>query len=128
MNIKFQKIIGWGITLLLAVFFSISAFSKINQSPSTIAQAEAIGLNANTYLVIGIIELCSLLLFIFPRTGVIGSMLLIAYMGGAIVTHLEHQDSITMSLYVQILLWISAFLRFPELRSRMLLGTTCANP
>lgn len=85
-----------------------------------LAQASSIGIDASTYLFIGIIEIISLILFLIPRTAILGTLLLVAYMGGAIVTHLQHQQPITMAVAVQILIWITAFVRFPELKQRLL--------
>jgi hypothetical protein len=83
-------------------------------------QAKEIGFNPQTYLAIGTVELVSLVLFIIPRTGLLGSLLLISYMGGAIVTHLIHQQSIAMAVGVQVLLWVTIAIRFPEVRQRLL--------
>lgn len=77
------------------------------------------GIDANTYRLIGLVEILALLLFIVPRTGVMGSLLLIAYMGGAIVTHLQHQQPVGMAITIQALVWITAVVRFPELRQRL---------
>ena len=120
MSQKAIKITGWVLTVILALLFGMSAFMKLFQNEDAITQAAAIGIGASTYQLIGIIEVISLILFIVPRTGVLGALLLIAYMGGAIVTHLQHQQPIGMAVGVQVLLWITAALRFPELRQRLL--------
>ncbi|WP_111671910.1 DoxX family protein [Algoriphagus litoralis] len=119
MSQKTIKIIAWVLTGILALLFTMSAFMKLSQNEIALAQAASFGMDPNTFLVIGIIEIASLILFIFPRTGILGSLLLIAYMGGAIVTHLLHQEPIGMAVAVQILLWITAILRFPELKQRL---------
>jgi hypothetical protein len=36
-------------------------------------------------------------------------------MGGAMATHLEHQQPVVIAITVQVLLWITLALRFPEL-------------
>ncbi len=122
MSQKTINIIGWVLTTILGLLFGMSAFIKISQNPEAVAQAAAIGINAGTYQVIGIIEILALILFIIPRTAIIGSLLLVAYMGGAIVTHLQHQQPILMAVLVQITVWVTAFIRFPELKQRLLLA------
>ena len=119
MSQKAIKITGWVLTLLLGLLFTMSAFMKITGNEEALAQAASMGIDAATYQAIGVIEILSLLLFIIPRTGVIGTLLLVAYMGGAIATHLQHQQPIAMAVTVQILLWITAFVRFPELKQRL---------
>ena len=120
MSEKTIKIIGWTLTILLGLLFTMSAFMKITQNETAVALASSIGIDAATYQFIGIIEIFSLMLFIIPRTGILGTILLVAYMGGAIVTHLQHQQPIVMAVVVQIVLWITAFIRFPELKQRLL--------
>lgn len=120
MSQKTITITGWVLTAVLAFLFAMSALMKLTLSEETIAMAGTVGLEGSTYRLIGIIELISLVLFITPRTGILGTLLLVAYMGGAIVTHLEHQQPIATAVAVQAALWITAFLRFPELKQRLL--------
>ncbi|MCY1527098.1 putative protein-like family protein [compost metagenome] len=123
MSKKAIKISGWVLTLVLTLLFSMSAFMKLTQQEAAVAQAASIGINAATYQFIGIIEIISLILFIVPRTGILGTLLLAAYLGGAIVTHLQHQQPVVMAVMVQSVLWITAIIRFPELKHRLLSGT-----
>ncbi len=119
MSQKTITIAGWALTLILALLFAMSAFMKLSGSEEVVAQAAVVGLDAGTYRIIGIIELVALIFFIIPRTGILGTLLLVAYMGGAIVTHLEHQQPISTAVTIQVLLWITAIIRFPELRQRL---------
>jgi hypothetical protein len=81
--------------------------------------AATFGIDATTNTVIGVVELTCLLLFVIPRTGILGTMLLSAYMGGAIATHLEHGQSILAPCVIQAFVFVVAFYRFPELRSKL---------
>jgi uncharacterized membrane protein YphA (DoxX/SURF4 family) len=119
MSQKAIKITGWTLTIILALVFTMSAFMKLTQNETALAQASSFGIDTTTYQFIGIIEVISLLLFLIPRTGILGTLLLVAYMGGAIVTHLQHQQPIAVAVIVQILLWVTAFIRFPELKQRL---------
>ena len=119
MSKKAIKITGWAMTIVLALVFTMSAFMKLTQNETALAQASSFGIDTTTYQFIGIIEVISLLLFLIPRTGILGTLLLVAYMGGAIVTHLQHQQPIAVAVIVQILLWVTAFIRFPELKQRL---------
>ena len=78
------------------------------------------GLDAKTYIILGVIEVISIILFIIPKTGIIGTLLLAAYMGGAIATHLEHGISIVAPCLIQAFMLLVAFYRFPELRAKLL--------
>jgi len=68
---------------------------------------------------IGALELFCSILFILPRTGILGTLLVAAYMGGAIATCLEHGQSILVLCLVEAVAWITAVIRFPELLPRI---------
>jgi hypothetical protein len=78
------------------------------------------GLTPATMRNIGIIELIITLLFASNRTGVIGGVLLLAYMGGAIATHLEHGQSVVAPIAIAVFVGVVALFRFPELTLRIL--------
>lgn len=120
MSEKTKKILYWVLTGLVAFVFVGSAVGKFTANPDALKMAENFGLNASTYNILGVVELISVVLFIIPRTGVLGTLLLAAYMGGAIATHLEHGDFIVVQCVIQAFVWIVAVYRFPELKSRIL--------
>lgn len=117
---KSNKIIYWVLTGLISLVFIGSALGKLTANQESLKMASNFGLDANMFTMLGIVELVCLILFIIPRTGIIGTMLLAAYMGGAIATHLEHGESILAPCIVQSILFLIAFYRFPELRSSLL--------
>lgn len=121
MSQKAIKITGWALTIILALFLAMSALMKIMQNDTAVAQASSFGIDAAVYRFIGILEITSLILFLIPRTGVLGTLLLAAYLGGAIVTHLQHHEPVIMAVIFQAVLWITAVIRFPELKQRLLL-------
>jgi hypothetical protein len=123
MTQKTRNIIGWTLTGLLAFVFISSAFMKLTGSEEVVKGAASMGLTAGAMQLIGIIEISSILLFVFPRTGLLGTLLLAAYLGGAIVTHMEHGQPFIVPVIIQAVLWITAVIRFPELSRRLFLKT-----
>ncbi len=115
-----KRIIYWVLTGLIAFVFLGSAAGKLSANEEALKMAAGFGLDAKTYTILGMVELLSVLLFIIPRTGIIGTLLLTAYMGGAIASHLEHGVSIVAPCIVQTLMLLVAFYRFPELRTKLL--------
>jgi hypothetical protein len=120
MSEKTKKIIYWLLTGLVSFVFLGSAFGKLSGNADALKMASDFGIDAKTYMIIGIVELSCLILFVIPRTGVIGTILLASYMGGAIATHLEHNVSIIAPVLVQSFMLIVAFYRFPVLRNTIL--------
>lgn len=117
---KSKKIIYWVLTGLVAFVFMGSAVGKLTASEEAMNMASGFGIDAITYTLLGVIELMSILLFVIPRTGLIGTILLTAYMGGAIATHVEHGVSVIAPCIIQSFLLLVAAYRFPELRTRLL--------
>lgn len=91
------------------------ATDKIRGSKHALEMTRSFGIPPGVYRILGIIELLSVILFAFPRTGILGTLLLASYLGGAIATHLQHQQNILFPIGIQILVWITATARFPEL-------------
>ena len=120
MSNNLKNIIYWVLTGLIAFVFIGSAVGKLTADADALTLAEDFGLNAQTYTFLGIIEIISIILFIIPRTGILGTLLLAAFMGGAIATHLEHAQSVLAPCIIQAFLWMVAIYRFPELLTRML--------
>ena len=120
MNTKTIKIIGWVLTGLIALVFIASALFKLTGSGETAEKnAATFGLTLDTIKIVGVVELLCIALFIIPRTGILGTLLVAAYLGGAIATHLEHQMPVLAPCIIQAVVWITAILRFPELLTRI---------
>jgi uncharacterized membrane protein YphA (DoxX/SURF4 family) len=119
MDTKTKTIIPWVLSLLVGILFFYSSFTKLVGDPEILKIGLNFGLDSATFKTIGIIELISIILFLIPRTGILGALLLIAYMGGAIASHLEHGESIISAVFVQSFIWVTAILRFPELKERI---------
>ena len=117
---KTKRIIYWVLTGLVAFVFLGSAAGKLFANEEALKMANGFGLDAKTYTMLGIVELVCAILFIIPRTGIVGTMLLAAYMGGAIASHLEHSISIVAPCLIQTFVLAVAFYRFPELRTKLL--------
>lgn len=120
MTTKTRNIINWVLAGLVAFIFIGSAISKFTANEDALAQVAKFGLGESTYNVLGLIELISVALFLYPRTGILGTLLLVAYMGGAISTHVEFAQSLMAPITISAFVWIVAVLRFPELTNRIL--------
>jgi hypothetical protein len=120
MTIKTKSTISLILTILVSALFIFSAVGKMAGTKEVIEGAKAMGLTPATMRNIGIIELIITMLFASNRTGVIGGVLLLAYMGGAIATHLEHGQSVVAPIAIAVFVGLVALFRFPELSNRLL--------
>jgi hypothetical protein len=120
MSPKTKNIINWVLAGLVGFIFLGSAYGKLSGGAEGIEMAKSIGIDANAYKIIGVVELISIILFLIPRTAVLGTLLLVAYMGGAIVAHLSHGMPIVAPAAISAFVWIVAVVRSPELLQRIL--------
>ena len=116
---KTRNISGWVLSGLTGLMLGASAIDKIIGSGHALQMGASFGLSAGTYAVLGVIEILSVLLFLYPRTGILGTLLLSSYLGGAIATHLQHQQNIVFPMVFEAVVWITAVIRFPELTGRI---------
>lgn len=121
MTPKTRNIIGWILSALLAIVFIGSAVIKLNASEGMLKTAAIWGISPDMLKLVAFVEIIAIVLFIIPRTGLLGTLLVAAYLGGAIATHIEHGLSPFPPMIIEALAWITATVRFPEL-SRRLMG------
>ncbi len=119
MTTKTRNIINWSLAGVVGFIFIGSASSKFAGGAEALKMAEGIGLTPSNFTAIGVVELIAILLFIIPRTGVIGTILLAAYMGAAVCAHLTHGLPIGAPLGISFFVVIAGMIRFPELQSRL---------
>lgn len=119
MSPKVQRIIGWVLSGLIAAFLIVASgvpkFLEI-QDPEQKAKMEKmlehLGWSASSLKVIGVLEILSAVLFLIPRTGLIGSILLTGYLGGAIATHARVGDvELILPVVLAVLVWVGYGLR-----------------
>ena len=80
-----------------------------------------LGWQARFALSIGLLELAFLLLYLVPRTAVLGAALMTALLGGAMATHLRAGSPLFshtfFSIYLGLAMWGGLWLRSPALRA-----------
>ena len=110
---KGRRIVAWVLTGLLTLLFAFSAYIKLFKPETIVEVTDSWGLTGHITM-IGIGEIASALLFLIPRTNSLGLLLLSAYMGGAIATHMEHGEPYILPSIVLLLVWVAGYLRHPE--------------
>ncbi len=119
MSRKTQVIIGWIITGLISAFMLFSAFMKIKGGPEMEEMLKGGKITVDGMRNIGYVEVLCVLLWLIPRTGVVGTLLLASYLGGAIHSHVSQGQSFMMPAAFCAAVWIASVLRFPELGQRL---------
>ena len=111
-----------GLVILFMLFDSVMKFVK---PPEVIEGTLALGYGEEHLVVIGTLGLISTLLYAFPRTSILGAILLTGYFGGAVATHLRLNNPLfshtLFTVYFGILIWGGLWLRNSKLRKLLLL-------
>ncbi len=111
---KGRRIAAWILTGLITLVFVASAVAKLTKVSAVVEMFDKWGLS-NYVLLIGVGELVSAVLFLIPRTTSLGILLLSAYLGGAIVTHMQNGEPYFGPAVLLLLVWVAGYLRHPEL-------------
>lgn len=118
MNSKTGKIIYWILTGLVALVFIGSGSMKLMGGAGTEEMAQGLG-GSNNMMFLGALEIVIALLWLVTKTGIIGALLAIAYMGGATAVHFVNNQPLLVPVLIQVLIWITTAYRFPELQHRI---------
>ena len=100
---------------LMLLMSGVMKFMPLNED--AVKGLEHIGWSSNLVAALGIVELVCVLLYILPRTAVLGAILLTGYLGGAIATHVRVGDVFLIQAILGMLLWGGLYLRDPRLRA-----------
>jgi len=92
-----------------------SACAKFANVPGVVGPLAAVGFDGSKLIFIAVLEIGSAILYLIPITRSAGLLLLSAYLGGAIATHMGHGQSIAQPSFVLSFLWLGAWLRHPEI-------------
>jgi hypothetical protein len=115
-------IAGWVMTGLLALFMlGASVAPKLIGSELAIEPLTVVGWPVKHLLLIGLIELGCTVLYVIPRTAVLGAVLLTGLLGAALAANLRVDNPLfshtLFSVYLGIFAWVGLWLREPKVRS-----------
>lgn len=114
---RWQRITGWVLSGLLAVPFVPSAYFKIAQ-PEGFVEEWSKTYPAGSALPLGVIELTMFVLYLIPKTRYLGGLLMLAYLGGAVATHVHARDGMFfVPVLVGVIAWLGLYLRDRRLRA-----------
>ena len=117
---KKRSIAGYVLTGLVAAFLTFDTVMKLFQLAPAVQGTIELGYPAGAVVVIGALELGCLVLYLVPRTAVLGALVLTGYLGGAIATHVRVGSPLPthtlFPIYVALMVWGGLYLRESRLR------------
>jgi hypothetical protein len=107
-----------GLVVLLLLFDGITKVMKVS---AVLAASARLGLSQNLIVAIGVILLVCTVLYVVPRTSILGAILLTGYLGGAVSIQLRVGNPLfsqtLFPVYFGVLVWLGLYLREGRLRA-----------
>lgn len=114
--------IGRGLTAIFALFLlGASIAPKLLGMPVAEDTMRELGWPPGHAFAVGIVELTCLVLYLIPRTNLLGAVLFMGLFGGAMATHLRAGSPlfshVLFSIYLGLFMWGGLWLRDANLRA-----------
>ena len=110
---------GWAVSALPALFLVVDGVMKLIKPAVVVEATVQLGYPESVILGLGIVLLVCTILYLIPRTSVLGAILLTGYLGGAVATHVRVEGGpfpVFFPDIIGVLLWGGLFLRDGQLR------------
>jgi len=112
---------------LAALFLLMDAVMKFAKPDAVLKGTVELGFSESVIVPLGVVLLVSTLLYVFPRTAVLGAILLTGYLGGAVCTHVRVGNPlfshVLFPTYLGVLIWGGLLLRDRRLRALLPIRT-----
>ena len=110
---------GYIMSALPVLVLLMGAVTKFVKPAFVVDGFAHFGLPQHLIVGIGILELGCTIIYLIPRTAVLGAILLTGYLGGAILTHLRIGELVIAQAIFGVLIWGGLYMR--DLRVRALI-------
>jgi len=111
---------GWVLSALPALFLLVDGAMKLVKPDVVVKTTVELGYAETVILPLGVVLLACTILYLIPRTAVLGAVLLTGYLGGAVATHVRAGQGpfeILFPVLFGVLLWGGLVLRDARLRA-----------
>jgi hypothetical protein len=95
----------------------MSAVMKFMKPPDVLEEFTRLGYGESHALALGIVEIACTVVYVIPRTSILGAILLTGYLGGATATHVRIGDPYFAPIIVGVLVWGGLWFRDERLRA-----------
>jgi len=117
------------VSALPLLMLALSASMKLSHAPNFVEQwTTKFGYPEHLLSTIGVLELLCAVVYLIPRTAFLGAILLTAYLGGAVTTHVRVGDPFIIPIVLGVLVWAGLYLRDERIRALVLTLTPAPAP
>jgi len=120
---KTSKVVLWTSYILqgiVVIMFLMGSIMNLLQTDEAVAGATALGYPESSVLYLGVVLLVGTLLYAYPKTVLFGAIVLTGWLGGAVATHIIHNDplfNMVFPVVFGIIIWGSIWLRNDKLKA-----------
>ncbi len=108
------------ISALPVLFLLLDGVMKLVKPPFVVEATVQLGYRESVIVGLGVVLVACTIIYLIPRTAVLGAILLTGYLGGAVATHVRVGGplfSIIMPVILGAMLWGGLYLRDERVRS-----------
>ena len=109
------RVVSW----LVAAFLLLDGVAKLFKPAPVVEGTLKLGYSESVIVPLGVVLVACTILYLVPRTAVLGAILLTGYLGGAVATHVRAADGvfpIVFGVIFGVLVWLGLYLRDARLR------------
>ncbi len=104
-----------GLAIVFLLFDAVTKFFMDKLPPEALEAGAALQWPVEKMPLVGMILLICTLLYIIPRTSVLGAILLTGYLGGAVASHIRVSNPLfthtLFPIYIAVFIWFGLYLR-----------------
>ena len=105
---------------LLVLFLVVDGAGKVLRLAPYVEGTARVGYPASCLIPLGLVLLASTILYVVPRTAILGAVLLTGYLGGATATHVRMGEPFLFPVVFGVLLWACLYVRDERVRTLLL--------
>lgn len=109
--------VGRVVSAMPVLMLTFSAVVKLIKPADVLTEFARLGYPESVVIGIGILELLCTVVYVIPRTSILGAILLTGYLGGATATHVRIGDPFIYPVIFGVLVWAGLYLRDAQVRS-----------
>jgi len=116
--------LGAVLTGLVVLFLAFDGITKVIRVPPVIEACQKMGIAPDLAVGLGLLLLACTAIYLYPKTAILGAILLTGYLGGAMSLHVIARNGlfpIIFALTFGVLVWVGLILREPRLLRWILL-------
>ena len=105
------------VSAMPVLMLTFSAVLKLIKPVDVVTEFGRLGYPESVVIGIGILELLCTVIYLIPRTSILGAILLTGYLGGATATHVRIGDLFIYPVIAGVLVWGGLWLRNSRIRA-----------